>query len=167
MPHRTPRPASTSREEALGVVDRVRVLCDTIENEYDSAHEYAYGPRDGRTDEQTHKPKSGPADRTGSIVVEQTQARAILRRTAGRIVAWEQAGLRVLEKLSEMTENPDEWEPLEGSRAFGPINQDTTTQAWKEGDAQRNKRRIQNELQRIELRRAKLQRELRDMVKGA
>ena len=158
---------STDRSDALGIVDRIRSLCDTVERAYETGHEYAFGKPDYGTDEQDHKPKTGPKDWTGDIVVDQRRARGILRKSAGRIVAWEQSGLRVLEALSDMVEKPEDWEPLESSQSFGPINQDTTTQVWKEGDAQRNKRRIQAELQRIELRKSKLQSQLREIVRSA
>lgn len=157
---------STDRGEVLHVVDRVRDLTVRVENAYEQGHEYAYGKRDGATDEQTEKIKSGSqgSDTTGNIVVSQQHARRLLKRAAGQVVAWEQKGLRVLEVLAEMAGQPDEWERLEGSAAFGPSEQDTTTPEYEYGHLQREKRRVQEELARIATRETTLLTELESHV---
>lgn len=161
MSRARPSPVSTERSDVLNTIDAVSDLAGLVENAFEVGHAYAYGSKDRGTDEQTERVKGGgSSDWTGSIVVDQHRARRILRRAAGQIVAWEQKGRRVLEVLAEMADEPQEWEPLEGSVAFGPASQDTTTPEYEYGKLQRDKRRVQSELERIERRKAKLEGEL-------
>jgi hypothetical protein len=172
---RTPTKAHSPVAVGL-VVDRTRDNLERFYDLYEKAHPYAHDAKDKPTDDQRLRVSSSSvADSTPSIVADQMFARRRLGQVAARIQDVDTKVQKTLEMLEEvfkepfncatcgLTYNPkckdgtEHEEDLEPLAAYKEPDQQQTT-ALTEAEDAREKRRIGEELQRIEIRAESLRR---------